>query len=189
MPNPLDSLAVLPVVNGLVFLFRSVGTAYTEVVIAHLDRPRSLEVLARFARNLALVTTLGLVVIAATPLSGVWFGTISGLDASLLALARSSMWVTLLLPALAAIQSFLQGIIMHSKRTRSVTEAVALYLASSVVILGIGVVWGGASGVFIGLGSIAVGEMLRTLWFFWRSRSARRLLRERDGVHPAGAAS
>ncbi len=188
MPNPLDSLAVLPVVNGLVFLFRSVGTAYTEVVIAHLDRPGSLAVLSRFARNLAVITTLGLVVIAATPLSGVWFGTISGLDASLLALARSSLWVTLLLPALAAIQSFLQGIIMHSKRTRSVTEAVALYLASSVVILGIGVLWGGASGVFIGLASIAVGEVLRTLWFFWRSRSPRRRLRERDRVRTAGAA-
>jgi hypothetical protein len=181
MPNALDSLAVVPVVNGLVFLFRSVGAAYNEVVIAHLDRRGASVVLARFSRWLALGTTLGLVVIAATPLSRVWFGTISGLSGSLMNLARSCLWITILLPALAATQSYFQGVIMHSKRTRSITEAVFVYLVSSVVILGIGITWGGASGAFVALASIAVGEVLRTAWFFWRSREPRRALRTRDG--------
>ncbi len=180
MPNALDSLAVVPVVNGLVFLFRSVGAAYNEVVIAHLDRPGSSVVLARFARRIGIATTLGLAVVTATPLARVWFGTISGLDGSLMELARSTLWITLLLPGLAAMQSFLQGIIVHSRRTRGVTEAVFVYLASSVVILGIGVAWGGASGAFLAMASIAVGEILRTSWFVWRSREPRRLLRERD---------
>lgn len=189
MPNALDSLAVLPVVNGLVFLFRSVGAAYTEVVIAHLDRPGSSVALTRFSRGLALATTAGLVLIAATPLSGVWFRNVSGLDPSLASLARSSIWVAILLPALAATQSFVQGVIVHSKRTRSVTEAVFVYLASSVLVLGIGVAWGGASGAFIALASIAVGEFLRTAWFFWRSRNERRRLRARDEALSADAST
>jgi hypothetical protein len=180
MPNALDSLAVLPVINGLVFLFRSVGAAYNEVVIAHLDRPGSSIVLARFARRLALATALGLVLITATPLARVWFGTISGLDGALMDLARSGLWITILLPAFAATQSFLQGVIMHSKKTRSITEAVFVYLASSMAVLWIGVAVGGMSGAFVALASMAVGELLRTAWFFWRSRDPRRTLRERD---------
>jgi hypothetical protein len=188
MPNALDSLAVLPVINGLVFLFRSVGAAYNEVVIAHLDRQGSSIALGRFARWLALGTTLGLVVIAATPLSRVWFGSISGLDGSLMELAQSSLWLTLLLPGLAATQSFLQGIILHSKRTRSITEAVFVYLVASVVVLWVGVAWGGTSGAFVALASLAVGELLRTAWFVGRSREPRRVLRERDrGKRPATA--
>ncbi len=187
MPNALDSLAVLPVVYGLVFLFRSVGAAYNEVVIALLDRPGASIALARFARRLALATTLGLLVVTATPLSRVWFESISGLDPSLAGLARSGLWLTLLLPALAATQSFLQGIILHSRRTRSITEAVFVYLVSSLIVLTIGVAWGGTSGLFVALASMAVGELLRAIWFFWRSRAARHALRERDRGGPATA--
>jgi hypothetical protein len=187
MPNALDSLAVLPVINGLIFLFRSVGAAYNEVVIAHLDRPGSSAVLAHFARWLALATSLGLVAITATPFAQTWFGTISGLDASLSGLARSGLWITVLLPAFAAIQSYLQGIIMHSKKTRSITEAVFLYLAASIVVLGAGIAWSGANGAYVALASMAVGELLRTAWFFWRSREPRRALRERDRRRAATA--
>jgi O-antigen/teichoic acid export membrane protein len=95
-------------------------------------------------------------------------------------LARSGLWITILLPALAATQSFLQGIIMHSRQTRSITEAVFVYLVSSVAVLGLGVAWGGTQGAFIALASMAVGELLRTAWFFWRSRGPRRVLRTRD---------
>jgi hypothetical protein len=188
MPNALDSLAVLPVINNLVFLFRSVGAAYNEVVIAHVDQPGSSVTLGRFSRRLAVATTLGLTVIAATPLSRIWFGTISGLSGSLMDLARSGLWITILLPALAATQSFLQGIIMHSRQTRSITEAVFVYLVSSVAVLGLGVAWGGTQGAFIALASMAVGELLRTAWFLWRSRGPRRLLRIRDTRGPATAA-
>jgi hypothetical protein len=187
MPNALDSLAVLPVISGLVFLFRSVGAAYNEVVLAHLDRPGSSVVLGRFARRLALATALGLALITATPLSRVWFGTISGLDGSLMGLARSGLWITILLPAFAATQSFLQGVIMHSKKTRSITEAVFVYLVSSALVLAIGVALGGVSGAFIALTSMTVGELLRTAWFFWRSREPRRILRARDHA-PASTA-
>jgi len=41
MPQALESLAVWPVVIGLSFLFRSLGVAYNEVVVALLDEPGS----------------------------------------------------------------------------------------------------------------------------------------------------
>jgi len=51
-----------------------------------------------------------------------------------------------------------------------------------MVVLAIGVAVGGMSGAFVALASMAVGELLRTAWFFWRSREPRRVLRARDRV-------
>ncbi|MEW5826141.1 MAG: hypothetical protein AB1778_04850 [Candidatus Bipolaricaulota bacterium] len=187
MPDPLESLAVLPVVNGLVFLFRSVGAAYSEVVIATLGRPGSTRAVARFAGALALATTAGLVVITVTPLSSIWFGWISGLSGPLAALAKSGLWLTLTLPAAAALQSYFQGFLVYSRKTRSLTEAVLIYLAATVALLAAGAAWAGAPGVSIALASISVGEWLRTGWFAWRSRSARQSLAERDRIATATA--
>lgn len=61
MPFALESLAALPVVSGLAFMFRSMGFAYNEVVVALLDHPGSTALLRRFANLLAVITTLGLI--------------------------------------------------------------------------------------------------------------------------------
>ena len=56
---PLESLAVLPVINGLTFIFRSMGLAYQEVGIALVgDKLENLGALARFAAILALLVIL-----------------------------------------------------------------------------------------------------------------------------------
>ena len=49
MPHALDSLAVWPVISGLLFMFRSVGVAYNEVVVTLLDKPGSFVNLRKFA--------------------------------------------------------------------------------------------------------------------------------------------
>ncbi len=48
MPDPLSSLAVWPVVTGLVFMVRGLGIAFNEVVVALLDEPGARPVLRRF---------------------------------------------------------------------------------------------------------------------------------------------
>ena len=49
MPRPIESLAAWSVVSGLIFMLRSPGIAFNEVVVALLDRPRSSASLWRFA--------------------------------------------------------------------------------------------------------------------------------------------
>ena len=62
-PYPLESLAVLPVVNSLVFIFRSLGLAYQEVAIALMARDESnFREVGRFALRLAVVVSLALAV-------------------------------------------------------------------------------------------------------------------------------
>lgn len=181
MPNAIDSLAVLPVVTGLTFLLQSAGIAYNEVVIALLDKPGATRALRRFAAGLMIATSGGLFLIAATPLAGFWFGTITGLSPRLVELARNGLFFAILLPTLAVAQSWNQGVILQSKKTRSITEAVLIYLIVSIPILWTGMRIGRFSGIYVGLLSMAVGEGCRTLWLWLRSRSARHALFRRTG--------
>lgn len=182
MPQPLNSLAVWPVVTGLIFMLRSLGIAYNEVVVALLDEPRSSLNLQRFAWILSGATTLVLVLVAATPLSAWWFGDVSALRGPLEALARAGLWLALLLPALTAMQSWYQGMILFGRRTRGITESVVIYLLTSALIYGVGVLYGNTNGLYIGLIGLTASVLFQTAWLWWRSQPVLGVLRERDKI-------
>ena len=184
MPLALDSLAVWPVIGGLIFMFRSPGVAYNEVVVALLDETRSSFNLRKFAVILSIILSGLLILITITPLSTIWFETISALTPALSMLARSGLWLALLVPALSVWQSWYQGAIVHSRRTRGITEAVFLYLISSAVLFGIGSVWGQVPGLYIGLGVMTISTAIQTLWLWYRAKPALRNLSERDQIQP-----
>ncbi len=175
MPLALPSLAVWPVVTGLVFMLRSLGLAYNEVVVALLEDPALKKSLRRFTDWLAIGTTGLLLLIAATPLSRLWFGQVSGLAPALADLARIGLWVALPMPALSALQSWYQGALLHSRRTRGITEAVAVFLVTSAAIAWAGVAWGQITGLYVGLAAMVLSTAAQTAWLWQRSRAARRL--------------
>jgi hypothetical protein len=180
MPEALASLAVWPVLSGLVFMVRGSGVAYNEVVVALLDKAGSLRSLRRFAVLLAAATTALLVLLAATPLSRLWFEGFSALSPHLARLARTGLWLALPLPLLSVLQSWLQGAILHGGRTRGITESVAIYLATSALILGGGVAWGGATGLFVAMIALVLSFATQDAWLWWRSRPVLAALRLRD---------
>lgn len=174
MPQALTSLAVWPVVSGLIFMARTPGTALNETVVALLDQPGARPALRRFTMLLALGTTAAMAFVAATPLSRLWFEGASALSPELAALARLGFWVGLPLPALTALQSWYQGAILHSRRTRGITESVVLYLATSAAVLLGGVAWGRMTGLYVGLASLVAATLVQTAWLWWRARPALR---------------
>jgi len=132
----LESLAVLPVINALTFIFRALGLAYQEVVIAILGRSASNRgAVMRFAASLGLATSLGLAIIVATPLSKLWFQTLSGLDADLYQFALLPACILIPLPALSVFLSLQRGVLMHSRNTRPITWATVAEIASIASIL------------------------------------------------------
>jgi hypothetical protein len=180
MPLALSSLAVWPVVSGLIFMLRSMGVAYNEVVVALLDEPQSTQSLKRFALLLAGGTTLILLAITATPLSGIWFGRISGLEPALAGMAILGMWIALPMPALSVLQSWYQGVILHGRRTKGITEAVIVFLVSCSVMLWAGVAWGRITGLYVGLAAFVAAMLVQTVWLWYRSRPAESRVLERD---------
>lgn len=172
MPLALSSLAVWPVVSGLVFMLRSLGVAYNEVVVALLDEPHSLAALRRFTGLLLVGTSLIHLVMTGTPLAGIWFQQISGLTSDLAVLARVGMWFALPMPALSVLQSWYQGLILHDRRTRGITEAVVIFLIACTVFLLSGVAWGRVVGLYVGLSAFVLAMALQTAWLWLRSRPA-----------------
>lgn len=179
MPLPLESLAVWPVIGGLVFMSRSLGMAYNEVVVALLDRSRSYESLRRFSAILAAGTTAFLLLFAMTPLASFWFGVVSGLPARLVDLGSSALIYALPMPGLVVLHSWYQGALVHSRRTRGVTEAVALGLAASAAVLGLGILWQPLPGLYIVWLAFDAGALVQMAWLWVRSRRVMRQLRTR----------
>jgi len=180
MPRALESLAVWPVLSGLIFMLRSMGVAFNEVVVALLDKPLSTKPLRRFTTLLSIGTTGTLLIIAATPLSHLWLENFSGLSPELADLARNGLWFGLLLPGLNSLQSWYQGALLNSGKTRGISEAVAVFLFSTGMVLLGGVTWGRTTGLYVGLGAFSFGMLAQTIWLWVRGRPVLRALSERD---------
>lgn len=172
MPMALTSLAVWPVISGLIWLARTPATALVEVVVTLLERPNARPALRRFTLILAVTTTAAMALIAVTPLSRLWFEKVAALSPELAAMARIGFWVGLPMPALTALQSWFQGVILHSRRTRGITESVVIFLAVSAIVLIAGIAWGEVAGLYVGLTGLMLATLAQTVWLWWRARPA-----------------
>ncbi len=118
----LESLAVLPVINSLVFIFRSFGLSYQEVGITFLGaRNEGFKPLAQFALILALFVTGGMLMVGFTSGQYFWFATVSGLSKELTNFARLPVRILVLLPALTVLLSFQRAILVTNKNTAPIT--------------------------------------------------------------------
>ena len=180
MPQAIDSLAVWGVVLSLVFLTRSFGNGLNEVVLALMDEKGSFLNLEKFTRILAGIITAAVAILFLTPFSQVWFEKVTGLSLPLSQLARNALPFFLLVPALGVFQSWFQGSILFGRKTRSITESVAIYLGVYVAILSLGVAWGNITGLYVGAVGFGIASIAQTGWLLVRSRHIRNQVRERD---------
>jgi hypothetical protein len=189
MPFALASLAAWPVVSGFSFVFRSPGVAYNEVVVALLDEPGAVRRLRRFAWMLGSAVSALILVVVATPLMRLWLRDLSALAPTLVDLSRPAMWLVIPMPLLLPLQSYFQGALVNSRRTRGVTEAIVVFLVVSAIVLVGGVVIGGIPGLHVGLAAFTLSTAAQTGWLWVRSRPvlAAREVAESSGIEVAPA--
>jgi len=180
MPLTIESLATWPVISGLIFAFRSVGLSFNEVVVALIDRTRSTRNLFRFTLGLSAAISVILLLLVTTPLAWGWFSGVSGLDDPLARMGTRALWLALLLPGLGVFESWFTGVLVHSRRTRAIPEGVLLSLGTVVLVLAVGVITGRLAGLYVGIGAHALGNLLRVIWLWFRSREELSRLRDRD---------
>jgi hypothetical protein len=183
MPHARSSMAVWPVVAGLSFAFRSAGLAYHEVVVTLIDKPGSALALRQFAVLLGTITSGLLLLLTITPMSQFWFSSLAGLSPDLVQLGTTSLWLTVLMPALTVLESWYQGILIHSHQTRAVTESVMIYLVSSMAVLVAGITLQILTGIYVSLFATLIGFACQTIWLGIRSKHTRHALLRPSSSH------
>ncbi len=182
MPLVLESLAVWPVLASASYIARGFGGAYNEVVVALVEEEHSSRTLRRFGAGLAVAATAVLALLMVPPVGHALFAHLLGLAEPLPHMVSVGLYLVLPLPALTVLQSYLQGVILHSRMTRAITESVAMFLVLASILLVVGSVWGAFTGIYFALFAFTLGELSRTFWLWLRSRQARRYLHERDAT-------
>ena len=158
-PEPIVSLAVFPVVNALVFLFRSSGLAFQEVAITLMgDRYEHLPELRRFALGLGTLTSLGLGLVALTPLASFWFVTVSGLTPDLARYALLPILILVPTPFLGAVLSLLRSIMVLAHNTRPITVATILEVLTLILVFPLLGQFMGLVGVTAAAGAFLAGR-------------------------------
>lgn len=161
----IESLAVLPVINALGFMFRSVGLSYTEVMVALLGKNNEGYVpLRNFAWILGVCAVAGLAVVAFTPLSTVWFGLISGLSVELTGFASLPTMIITLLPGLTVLISFQRSLLMNAKTTAPISWATAIEVTVIIGVLFAAIIHWDMIGAVAAVTAIMVGRLCANLF-------------------------
>jgi hypothetical protein len=174
MRDPLLSLAAWPGLHGLLFLVRTGGFAYNEVVLSLLGAPGAPRALRRFGLRLGAFSSALLLLLASTPLAALWFDGVMGLSREIGAVAAGAALIGVLWPFSQAVQSWLQGSLTHARRTRHVTEAMLVFFVAVAALFALGVrLWPGP-GAHCAVLTITLGSLAQTAWLGWRFRAATR---------------
>ena len=182
---PIESLAVLPVLNALTFIFRSVGLSFQEAAISLLGQgENSYRKLRSFALLLGIAASLVLGLISFTPAAFFWFHHVSGLTLALTKLAIWPIRIMSILPALEVLLALQRSLLVKGKKTRPVTIATAIEVTVIANVLFLAISWGHMIGVMAAALAAVCGRLCAN---FYLLRSGKQM--KNKYCFPADSAS
>lgn len=173
MPEKESSLAIWGPVTTLIFIWRSGGFAFNEVVVSMIGRSNGPRVLRTFAWRYALFALGGLLAMVVTPLGRLWFEGVQNIEPELAAFALAALCWGLTQPIAGVYMNLFQGALVAQGRTRAVTEGVAIYAITCLIGFAYVRQAIDAPGVPAVLVVIAIAQVLQVLWVAVRSGWAR----------------
>ena len=164
----IESLAVLPVVNSLVFIFRSIGLSFQEVAIALLgEKNEGFKPLRNFCALLGMAVVSLLFIVTFTPVAFIWFNKISGLSLELTKFAIPPSQILTLLPGLTVLISFQRAILVNNKKTTPITIATSLEVMVIFLTLFITIELLNMVGAVAAAMALIVGRLSANGYLFW----------------------
>ncbi len=163
--RPLASLAIMPVLYAVTFLFRALGLSFPEVAITMLKgAPENRPLVGRFALYLGLGLGGALSLIAFTPLNQFWFATLSGLRPELAAMAAVPLQIMAFFPALTVAIGYQRALLIDAGITLPVSLATAVEALGIFTLLALFVLYSAIPGVTAAAVSYVVGRLLAMLY-------------------------
>jgi hypothetical protein len=164
----LESLAVFPVVNSLVFIFRGIGLSFQEVAIALMGQGNeNFKMLRNFAFVLGSLLVGGLSLIAFTPLSSYWYIQVSGLGPELAMFALLPTQILSLMPGLTVLLSFQRAVLVINKKSAPITLGTGMEVAAIFLILLITIRYLNFIGIIAAAIALILGRLLANSYLFY----------------------
>ncbi len=164
----IESLAVLPVINSLVFIFRAVGLSFHEAFIALLgENGEGYKPLRNFgfiAGSLAAFLLLG---ITTTPLAHIWFHNISGLSIQLAELSILPAIIVSILPALTFLISVQRAVLVYVRKTSPLTTATIIEVVIILIVLFVGIKIFDLVGVLAAAIAYIIGRIIANIYLIF----------------------
>jgi len=163
-----ESLAIYPVLNSLVFIFRSFGFSYQEVGIALLDKDfNNYKPLRNFAFKIGLITTSAVALIAFTPLSHLWLKHVSGLSIDLVNLSLIPLSILVLMPGLTTLLAWQRSILVRTERTFPITIATLIEVLIIIIMFCILIYIFNFVGIIAAAISLVLGRLFANIYLFF----------------------
>lgn len=175
--NSLESLAVLPVINSLVFLWRSVGLSIPEVVIALIKTEKEYLKLRDFSYRLAFIVVVTLGLITLTPLSDLWLLKGAGLSKYLTEFSKFPLMIYTVFPALTVWINFQRSILIYSRDTNPLTIGIIAETLGMFIVLFISIVWLDVIGVTAAVLAMILGRLAADFYLIKPFNTAVRKIR------------
>lgn len=161
----IESLAVLPVINSLVFVFRAIGLSFHEAFITLLgENGEGYKSLRNFGFVAGSLATLLLLGITTTPLATIWFHKISGLSIELTELSILPAIIISILPALTFLISVQRAVLVYVRKTSPLTTATIIEVVIILIVLFVGIKFFDLVGVMAAAFAYIIGRFIANIY-------------------------
>lgn len=165
--NPIESLAIMPVVGTLTFIFRSLGLSFHEVAIAlGGENFENYKKIRNFAVYIGLFSMSILCLITYTPLAKIWFVTISGLTTELAEFAILPAQIMSIIPALTVLISIQRAILVVGKQTGPISLATLIEVLVIFIVLFYAISMTSMAGAVAAASAFLIGRIFANIFLF-----------------------
>ena len=170
MINPIASLAVWPIISGLLNILRSFGNACNEVTMTILLLPGYFRSVRKFTFLVAFGSLFVYALLILTPLKDFWFQTFSALNNELSILSRDALLLVFLIPFTNAFLNFYQAILMLNKKTKGIMEGLLVFLGVILIFIGVGITSQKWPGIYVITAGMNFAILFQTIWLRIKSK-------------------